>query len=156
MSLEARLAKNALGKTTRAMALHRDIYWVGRQWAVTGHGIQACDQKQKGKFDIEASRLWDDGVLEDVRALTWLNTEDFEKALSVARKYYPPGWTPPSEVPVALPKEEPVAPPKQKAPLPEPPKLAPKEFHMGGDGLPARLVPVWRIRMRVSGRGENQ
>jgi len=23
------------------MALHRDIYWVGRQWAVTGYGIQA-------------------------------------------------------------------------------------------------------------------
>jgi hypothetical protein len=28
------------------MALHRDIYWVGRQWAVTGYGIQACDQKK--------------------------------------------------------------------------------------------------------------
>ena len=39
------------------MALHRDIFWVGRQWAVTGYGVQACDQKQKGQFDIEASRL---------------------------------------------------------------------------------------------------
>ena len=46
------------------MALHRDIYWVGKQWAVTGYGIQACDQKQKSQFDIEAARLWDDGVLE--------------------------------------------------------------------------------------------
>ena len=55
------------------MALHRDIYWVGRQWAVTGTGIQACDQKQKGKFDIEAARLWEDGALESVRALQWLN-----------------------------------------------------------------------------------
>ena len=27
-----------------------------------------CDQKQKGKFDIEASRLWEDGVLESLRA----------------------------------------------------------------------------------------
>ena len=71
------------------MALHRDIYWVGRQWAVTGSGIQACDQKQKGKFDIEAGRLWEDGVLESVRALKWLNMEDFEKAIAVARKYYP-------------------------------------------------------------------
>jgi len=71
------------------MALHRDIYWVGRQWAVTGTGIQACDQKQKGKFDIEAARLWEDGVLESVRALKWLNIEDFEKAVSAARKYYP-------------------------------------------------------------------
>ena len=64
------------------MALHRDIYWVGRQWAVTGYGIQACDQKQKGQFDIEASRLWEDGVLESVRALKWLNSEDFDKAIA--------------------------------------------------------------------------
>jgi hypothetical protein len=71
------------------MALHRNIYWVGRQWAVTGTGIQACDQKQKGKFDIEAARLWEDGVLENIRALNWLNSEDFEQAISVARKYYP-------------------------------------------------------------------
>ncbi len=44
------------------MALHRDIYWVGRQWAVTGYGMQAVDPKLKGQFDIEASRLWDDGL----------------------------------------------------------------------------------------------
>ncbi len=50
------------------MALHRDIYWVGRQWTVTGFGLQAVDQKQKGKFDIEASRLWEDDVLESMRA----------------------------------------------------------------------------------------
>ena len=35
------------------MALHRDIYWVGRQWAVTGFGVQAVDQRLKGTFDIE-------------------------------------------------------------------------------------------------------
>ncbi len=71
------------------MALHRDIYWVGRQWAVTGYGIQACNQKQKGHFDIEGSRLWEDGVLERIRAEAWLNIDDFEKALAVARKHYP-------------------------------------------------------------------
>jgi hypothetical protein len=48
------------------MALHRDIYWVGKQWAVTGYGVQACDQKQKSKFDIEVGRLWDDDVLESL------------------------------------------------------------------------------------------
>jgi hypothetical protein len=64
------------------MALHRDIFWVGRQWAVTGYGIQACDQR-KSKFDIEASLLWESDVLESLRAHTWLNIEDFEKALSV-------------------------------------------------------------------------
>ena len=69
------------------MPLHRDIYWVGRQWAVTGYGIQACDQKRKGQFDIDGSRLWEEGVLDSVRSLKWLNAEDFEKAVSVARSY---------------------------------------------------------------------
>src|ERR1700686_4247733 len=71
------------------MALPRDIYWVGRQWAVTGYGIQAWNQKQKGQFDIEGSRLWEAGVVESLRAEPWLNSEDFEKALEVARKHYP-------------------------------------------------------------------
>jgi hypothetical protein len=99
------------------MALHRDIYWVGKQWTVTGHGIQACDQKQKSKFDIEASRLWEDGVLEDIRALKWLNGEDFEKAVAVARKQFPepPRKTGPREKTV-FPAEKAV--PEKKA-LPE-------------------------------------
>jgi hypothetical protein len=71
------------------MALHHEIYWVGKQWAVTGYGVQACNQKQKGKFDIEGSRLWEDGLLESLRAEKWLNAEDLDKALDVARKYYP-------------------------------------------------------------------
>src|ERR1700704_3382951 len=71
------------------MALHRDIFWVGKQWAVTGFGVQACDQKQKSKFDIEASRLWEDGVLDGIRTLKWLNAEDFDRALDVARKHSP-------------------------------------------------------------------
>ena len=61
------------------MALYRDIFWVGRQWTVTGFGVQAVDQKQKGKFDIEASRVWEDGLLESLRAESWLNPDDFEK-----------------------------------------------------------------------------
>ena len=50
------------------MALHRDIYWVGRQWAVTGYGMQAVDPKLKGQFDIEAIRLWEDGLSEGLNA----------------------------------------------------------------------------------------
>lgn len=42
------------------MALHRDIFWVGRQWAVTGAGIQAVDQRLRGVLDIAIARLWDD------------------------------------------------------------------------------------------------
>ena len=71
-----------------SMALHRDIYWVGRQWAVTGYGMQAVDQKLKGNFDIEFSRLWEDGLVESVRAEAWLNAEDFGKALAVARERF--------------------------------------------------------------------
>ena len=76
------------------MALHRDIYWVGRQWAVTGHGMQAIDQKLKGSFDIEVSRLWDDDLLESLRAKKWLNVEDFDKALAIARARFPQATLP--------------------------------------------------------------
>jgi hypothetical protein len=122
------------------MALHRDIYWVGRQWAVTGYGIQACDQKQKGKFDIESARLWDDGVLEAVRALKWLNIEDFDKALSVARKHYP---EPPRK---PVPPEESLKEIKE-SPIGEP-KPAVQRFNMRIEGWPAKFVRPWRIRIK--------
>ena len=158
------------------MALHRNIYWVGRQWAVTGSGIQACDQKQKGKFDIDAARLWEDGVLENIRALKWLNSEDFEKAISVARKYYP---EPPREAPPAAPPAPPPevivsrlenSAPKNTVPkntVPKdavprngiskndvaieptkaPPKPVVRHFDMRIEGSRAKFISVWRIRV---------
>jgi hypothetical protein len=123
------------------MPLHRDIHWVGRQWAVTGYGIQACDQKQKGQFDIEGSRLWEDGVLDSVRALKWLNAEDFEKAVSVARRYYP---EPSPSTPLA---EHSASPPPQNASSVVPEQAA-ETFQMATPAVRARLVPVWRIRIR--------
>ena len=131
------------------MALHRDIYWVGKQWAVTGHGVQACNQKQKSQFDIEGARLWDDGVQEAVRAEKWVNTDDFEKAIAVARKYYP-------EPPRKTPKVEP-APPPRPIRVPEPPlrPVAPK-FDMRFEGLGGKLTPVWRIRTSVADRQDNR
>ena len=71
------------------MALHRDIYWVGRQWAVTGFGIQAVDQRLKGAFDVEVARLWEDDLPQRMSALAWLNLDDFNKALEVARARFP-------------------------------------------------------------------
>jgi hypothetical protein len=127
------------------MALHREIYWVGRQWAVTGYGIQACDQRQKSKFDIEASRLWEDGVLEGMRALEWLNLDDFEKALSVARKHYP---EPPRR---AAPPEESASRLKNNGPigLPEPEaQKFDQKFDMRIESWPARFVRPWRIRVK--------
>jgi hypothetical protein len=144
------------------MALHRNIYWVGRQWAVTGSGIQACDQKQKGKFDIEAARLWEDGVLENIRVLKWLNSEDFEKAVTVARKYYP---EPPRKEPPVPPPEVIVSRLENSVPkntvarngIPrsdiasEPAKPQPKpvvrKFDMRIEGSRAKFLPVWRIRV---------
>jgi hypothetical protein len=128
------------------MALHRDIYWVGRQWAVTGYGVQACDQKQKSKFDIEAARLWEDGALEAVRAQNWLNVEDFDKALAVARKHYP---EPPRE---AAPPEAPVLPLKDEVllvpPKPAPAKPVAPEFHLRIERASAKFQSQWRIRAR--------
>lgn len=124
------------------MALHRDIYWVGKQWAVTGHGVQACNQKQKGKFDIAGSQLWDDGVLDAVRSLDWVNKEDFDKAIAGARKYYP---EPPRKTPPPAP---PASPATHVAPAPEPQPSRPPKFDMRFDSVAAKLRPVWRVRPR--------
>ena len=104
------------------MALHRDIFWIGRQWAVTGLGMQAINQKLGGQFDVEIARLWDDGWLDVLRAQQWLNAEDFAKGLAVARTRFP---EPPRKVPPPLPIEAllqviaaPATPPQPK-PTPE-------------------------------------
>ena len=104
------------------MALHRDIFWIGRQWAVTGFGMQAVNQKLFGEFDVEIARLWDDDWLDVLRAQQWLNAEDFAKGLAVARTRFP---EPPRKVPPPLPIEAllqviaaPATPPRPK-PTPE-------------------------------------
>ncbi|MHC2334779.1 hypothetical protein [Bradyrhizobium sp. USDA 4454] len=66
------------------MPLHRDIHWLGKQWAVTGHGLQLINQKQMGYYDIEAARLWDARVVE-VQSKAWIDRPDFDKALEIAR-----------------------------------------------------------------------
>jgi len=133
------------------MALHRDIYWVGRQWAVTGYGIQACNQKQKGQFDIEGSRLWEDGVQESLRAEAWLNIEDFEKALEVARKYYP---EPPRKAAPPAPdipdlKEAYLkAIPASESPVDAPKNIAVEKFELRIGSWPAKFVRTWRVVVR--------
>ena len=113
------------------MALHRDIHWIGRQWAVTGHGMQLIDQKLQGFFDIEADRLWDENLIAGMQAKEWLNRGDFDKGLEVARARFPkapPRVTPLPEV-APLPPPAPVAPPppvaKVEAPKRETPKFEP-------------------------------
>jgi hypothetical protein len=108
------------------MALHRDIFWIGRQWAVTGHGMQLIDQRLEGAFDIEVVRLWDDDLIESLRAKAWLKAEDFDNGLAVARTRYPPGTVPPVPVTAQVRGPEPIVPPppaaKPEAPQFETPK----------------------------------
>jgi hypothetical protein len=132
------------------MALHRDIYWVGRQWAVTGYGLQACNQKQKSQFDIEGARLWEEGALERLRAETWLNVEDLEKALVVARKYYPEPPRKPAQPAPSIARSHETR--SSETPLKEIPaeasRPAAEKFEMRIGAWPAKFVRPWRIRIR--------
>ena len=152
------------------MALHRDIFWIGRQWAVTGHGMQLIDQRLMGAFDIEVARLWDDDLIERLHAKEWLNAADFDKGLAVARMRHPqasstPLVAPPvstieSIAPPPPPKLERPAPvePPQPPPAPpeaesrppvaiEPPKQQSPELQMKIDGG-ARFARPWRVWMK--------
>ena len=64
--------------------LHRDIFWLGRQWALTGFGIQVVNSKL-ARFDIEASRIWEEGLATPMQSEEWFDVKDFENALRVAR-----------------------------------------------------------------------
>jgi hypothetical protein len=109
------------------MALHRDIYWLGRQWAVTGLGLQLIDQKLQGFFDIEASRLWEEPLIAKMHAKEWLNRADFDKGLDLARTRYAqtPRATeplPPTEEPISQLIDSILAAPARPAPKPDMPK----------------------------------
>lgn len=133
------------------MALHRDIFWVGRQWAVTGYGVQACDQKQKGQFDLEGSRLWEDGVQESLRAEAWLNIEDFEKALEVARKYYPEPpqkAAPPAPDIPDLKEVDSKAVATGKSPVAATTNMSAQKFELRIASWPAKFVRTWRVGVR--------
>ncbi len=123
------------------MALHRDIFWVGRQWAVTGFGLQAIDQRLKGVIDIEIARLWDDDLVTRRRVMAGINVEDFSKALDIARTRFPqpPGDTPPLSEPASS------SVPVGSAIAAVPPRLPPLPM-LRAEGSLARFVPQWRVR----------
>lgn len=119
------------------MALHRDIFWVGRQWAVTGFGLQAVDQRLKGVIDITIAKLWDDDLIGRRRAMAGLNVQDFEKALAIGRERFPQravsATVPSDPVPSA-------APDASLAATPQPP------LTLRTEGSLARFTPQWRVR----------
>jgi hypothetical protein len=130
------------------MALHRDIHWVGRQWAVTGFGIQAIDQRLKGSFDIEVSRLWDDIAVERTRALAWLNTVDFDKALEIARARHPePARKKLPLVESVLKMMQPASPEPEKAVPPPVVAKVVEEAPVAVARPPLRVDPLLAIRM---------
>ncbi len=127
------------------MPLHRDIFWVGRQWAVTGYGIQAVNQKRHGDFDIEASRIWDEVLLENLRAQEWFNAEDFNKGLTAARARYPQQQqTAPLQEAVPLPVA--TIEPQKLEYKPEPPAASQFDFRI--DRWPAQFTSLWRVRVK--------
>jgi hypothetical protein len=152
------------------MPLHRDIHWIGRQWAVTGHGMQLIDQKLQGFFDVEVSRLWDDDLIEALHAKEWLNIADFDKGLAIARARYPQPQDavmlsrevapPPAHEPVAPlpPVAELEAPEKPKPEKPDPvePPRAAAEVQAPAIATPAPVEPpsppITLFQMRYEGR----
>jgi hypothetical protein len=153
------------------MALHRDIFWVGRQWAVTGFGLQAVDQRLKGAFDVEAARLWEDDLPQRMRALAWLNANDFDKALDLARTRFP---QPPRKSlplvesvleliqPVTVEPAKPAASIVEATPIPEtrplpctlqstpaaiaPPPAKAQSLNLRIERASAKFLPSWRVR----------
>ncbi|MCK1640724.1 hypothetical protein IVA95_24845 [Bradyrhizobium sp. 157] len=136
------------------MALHRDILWIGRQWAVTGHGMQLIDQRLMGAFDIEVARLWDDDLIARMHAKEWLNAADFDKGLAVARTRHKPPEAGSDPVAATCPAIEPVAAPSPK-PVDASPASLPVEsaqqvspdLQMKIDGG-ARFARPWRVWMK--------
>jgi hypothetical protein len=49
-------------------------------------GIQAVNKKLEGNFDVEASRLLEEGLAEPLLSEPWFDLDDFMEALEVARK----------------------------------------------------------------------
>lgn len=154
------------------MALHRDIFWVGRQWAVTGFGIQAVDQRLRGVLDIESARLWDDDFVQSRRGKPGINVEDFDKALTMARTRHPQGDAPATSASISAP----VPPTPRAVERPQasvisdkdsaetdslmamlsklaPPKIAPKVTEPPA-AMPKVLPPVTRppLELRAEGR----
>lgn len=119
------------------MALHSDIFWVGRQWAVTGAGIQAVDQRLRGVLDIEIARLWDDDLVRSRRAKPGVNAPDFDKALTVARERFP-----------QKPVPDPIVAQLEALGAIEAPVVSPvmPAMKLRAEGRLARFLPQWRIR----------
>jgi hypothetical protein len=68
----------------RGGRLSRPLLWQGRQWAVTGYGVEARD----GSYPIRKERLgeltWDEHMADK----GWVDMADFRAAIAWARDYF--------------------------------------------------------------------
>lgn len=64
--------------------LSKPVHWRGRQWAVTGYGIETID---KYHYTIPKARLGEDW-LAHVCAKLWCDVADFHKAFKQAQHYH--------------------------------------------------------------------
>ena len=65
------------------------VHWRGRQWAVTGFGIEALD----GMYHVPAAEIWLEGSepprwVRDLRQRYGTDRDDLDAALKVARTVF--------------------------------------------------------------------
>lgn len=53
---------------------------------MTGFGLQVVDKKMEMRFDIPASRIWEDDLAARLAFEPWFDADDFAQALDAARK----------------------------------------------------------------------
>jgi hypothetical protein len=82
----------------RGGRLTKPIYWQGRQWAVTGYGVEARD----GCYAVPRLNLWDDEFrhcwLRHMAQKNWVDLADFAEALRIARRHHAPRCPAPRRV----------------------------------------------------------
>ena len=128
------------------MALHRDVLWIGKQWAVTGHGMQLIDQRLMGAFDIEVAHLWEDRLITRMQARAWLNAGGLDKGLVVAWARHKPPEAGAEPVAATIPAADAIATPPPPPPPAESEKASP-DLHVKMDGG-AKFVRPWRVWMK--------
>jgi len=67
--------------------LVQPIYWTGRQWAVTGYGMECLEERWA---NIHYGGVHDPYLLRHWSAKRWVDVEDFEAAHAVAKKIFEP------------------------------------------------------------------